>query len=355
MRSKAIIREAWRNVTSGTARAVVLTLLLACVMATALAAELDTVASLEREAEEFRASGASILTITAPGRVDGARCDRLGDLPGVRAAGAITIEGGSSVSMVALPGAPLQMATVSAAFPRVIGATGDDGTGLLVPADVTAQLGWEVGDDLPTVAGTARLAGTYAYPNDGRREGYGYLAMEVLPGEDVFDECWVDSWPMVAGLNGLLHTTLRPGDGTGEAPQVRQLNPSKGIEFSGDRRYRERITRLTGIPVGVLALVVAFVSIRARRIELATALHDGMRRRDLWLIVLIEWGCWALPAALMVAAAGIAAFERHGGPAVGAALGARVTTLGAAGSLVGVAAALLTTRERDLFSYSKDR
>ncbi|ARU51066.1 hypothetical protein CBR64_05745 [Cellulosimicrobium cellulans] len=355
MRLRSILRETWRNTSTGTARSVTLALVLTGLVVIASSAEISTVAALERQAAAFRAAGASVLTISAPGRVDGARCESLRDLPGVHAAGALTLRPGESVAAVALPGAPMPVADASPGFASVVGATTDGGPGLILAADAATTLGTTVGDRLATTTGASRLAGTYVYPRDGRRDGYGYLAVGVTGTDAPFDECWVEAWPLTMDLNPLLFTVLRPGGDADDVPQVQQLNPTLGAEFDGAGLYRERVTRFGGLLVGLVAAVVAFVAVRARRVELATALHDGMRRRDLWTIVALESTLWTAPATAVGMALSLAWFGRDGDLLVGAVLGTRVVLSVLVGGATGVVVALATTRERHLFAYAKDR
>lgn len=355
MRLRSILREAWRNASTGTARCVTLALVLIGLVVTATVAEISTSATLEQQAADFRAAGGSVLTISAPGRVDGARCESLRDLPGVHTAGALTVRPDESVTAVALPGAPMPAADASPGFPAVVGATTDGGPGLILTDDAVATLGLELGDRLSATTGTTRLAGTYAYPRDGRRDGYGYLAVSVTGYRAPFDECWVEAWPMTTELNPLLFTVLRPGGDADDVPQVQQLNSTLGSGLDGAGLFHDRVTRFGGLLVGLIAAVVAFVAVRARRVELATALHDGMRRRDLWTIVSLESVLWTAPAVAVGMALSLAWFGRDGDLLVGAVLGARVALSVLAGGVAGVAVALATTREKDLFAYAKDR
>ncbi|MGO1342741.1 MAG: hypothetical protein ACTMID_13725, partial [Cellulosimicrobium funkei] len=226
---------------------------------------------------------------------------------------------------------------------------------LILTDDAAATLGLGLGDRLSATTGSSRLAGTYTYPRDGRRDGYGYLAVSVTGYRAPFDECWVEAWPMTTDLNPLLFTVLRPGGGVDDVPQVQQLNSTLGSGLDGFGLFHERATRFGGLLVGLVAVVVALVAVRARRVELATALHDGMRRRDLWTIVLLESALWAAPAVAVGTAFSLTWFGRDGDLLVGTVLGARVVLSVLAGSATGVAVALATTHEKDLFAYAKDR
>lgn len=355
MRFRSILREVWRNTLSGTSRCVLLSAVLVALVVVALGADIVAVSTLEAKAETFRASGASVLTLRAQGRVDGDRCEALRELSGVRAAGALTIREADPVVPAALPGAPMEAADVSPGMLAVLGAASDGGPGIVIVSDTATTLGLQIGDPFATTEGLTRLAGTYTYPRDGRRDGYGYLALEVTGAGQVFDECWVDVWPADDAVRPLLFTVLRSGDGTEEAPQVEQLNASLGTAFDGDEQYRGRVTRLAGICAGLLAAGVGFLATRGRRVELASALHDGMRRRDLWSVVLLEAILWTFPAVSVGTAMSLVWSGEGGDLVVGAVLGARVTVTTAVGSLVGVCCALAVTREKDLFAYAKER
>ena len=88
MRFTSITREAYRDTRSGTARAGTFGLVLALLLLALAAADLLAVRVITDAAERFRTSGASIVTLTAPDRIDGAACDALADIRGIRAAGA---------------------------------------------------------------------------------------------------------------------------------------------------------------------------------------------------------------------------------------------------------------------------
>lgn len=357
MRVGAIVREAWCNVVSGTARTVTLALVLTVLGVTAVAAEGATVTELQREAQEFRDAGASVVTVVAPGRIDGDRCDSLTRVAGVRAAGALATPPGQRLTAVALPGAPMTYGRATPGFAAVVHARTDGGAGLLLSGEAARMLGADIGDTLRATEGTTRVAGLYEYPRDGRRNGYGYMALATVEPAHAFDECWVDVWPQNPDARALVLTTVRPATGMPDdgQPEVSALNPTHGLEFDGSARYSERITRWAGVVVGVLVVIVGLVALRARRVELASALHDRMSRIDLAAIVGVECMTWTTPPALLTLVASAAYFGGRGELGVGLVLGARVAALVIAGGLVGACIGLLFTRERDLFLYAKDR
>ena len=355
MRLSAIVHEAKNNVVSGTTKAVFLSVVLGVLSLAAVVSDMLAVSSLVDEATAYQSSGASIVTIVAPGRIDGERCEDIGRMPGVRAAGAIAISRGQRVTALPLPGAPMQAASITPGFVGVLGADADGGPGVLLPEDLAFTLGLERGDPLVVAEGTTRTAGTYQYPRDGRRNGYGYLAMSaVAPGGAVFDECWVDAWPQNPDIRSLLLLTVLSGD-LDQPPTISQLNPSKGANFSGSARYDTRVTRFSGAVFGSVAVVVGFIAIWSRRVEIASSLHDRIRRHDLWLIVSLELAVWVVPPVLLSMAVSIAYFGAASEPGFGAVLGARGSFGVQVGALVGAYLALAVTRERDLLRHTKDR
>lgn len=225
MRARAVLREAWRNVRTGTTRAALWCCVLTAVAGVALALDAAAILRLERRAEEFQAAGASILTVVAADRVDGTLCEGLGGLPGIRAAGAIAIASDEQVTAAALPGAPIALARTTPGFPAVLGADHDQAGGLILPRETVELLGLKIGDPFVTTASVTRLSGTYHYPRDGRRDSYGYLALEPVDRQAVFDECWVDAWPTRPELGSLLLLTVLPSGG---AEQGREVWTSRG-------------------------------------------------------------------------------------------------------------------------------
>ena len=355
MRLRAILREVWRNVTTGTTRSVLLTSVLGAVCLVLLGADLLAVRSIENAGAAFREAGGSTMTIVASGRVDGARCEALGRISGVRAAGALALPQ-EKVTASSLPGAPLPAGYATDGFLSVVHADVDRGGGIVLSQDAASTLGRARGGVLETTDGSTRVAGTFPYPVDGRRSGLGYLA--VLPGGDraVFDECWVDAWPQDERLRTLLFTTLSPAaDESTDDPVVGQLNASLGATFDGHARFADRITRFSGVVAGVFALLLAFVAVRARRVELAAALHDGVRAPDLWSMALLEATSWVVPPLVVCLAMALLVLGADGDLLLAAVLGARVAIPAGLGALLGTMVGLAATRERHLFLYSKDR
>lgn len=358
MRFAALAREVLRNILTGTARVTVFGVALALVSSGLALADLASVRALEQQARAFQDAGASIITLVAPGRIDGRVCESLATLDGVRAAGAIR-ESKEQVRALALPGAPLQTKDVTVGFPALLTRNDPTGAGVVLVRNAADQLGLAPGDTLHTSSGEVRVAGVFDYPDDGRRTGLGYAALLPTVDAKPFDECWVDAWPAVPALPALIMTTVTPSTGARdeEAPALGQLNTRLGAALDGPTLFAARVT--ASVPLVALAagLALGFLSVRLRRMQLASALHSRVRRSDLHLQVVLETGAWVLPAfAVGLAVCGFAV--ALGDPAdhlTNAALALRVPVTCAAAALAGATLALTATRERHLFRYFKDR
>jgi len=358
VRGAAILREAARSIATGTARTLTFAIALGLTTLSLLAADLGSVRQLAEEAVRFTESGASVLTVTAVGRIDAAGCERLGEIPEVRAVGALRNAEGN-VTVGALPRSPLPLREVSPGFPAVLRSDTVDAPGVILSRDASDLLALSLDGVLSTTAGTTRVAGVFEYPDDGRRPGFGYLALEVTADDRPFDECWVDAWPTLPDLAAILLTTVGPpvGSSQDEQPVLSQLNTSLGRTFEGETRFAQRPTAWAAPVAAVAAFVLAFVSVRIRRMQIASGLHAGVSRRAVYAMLGLETVSWSLPV-MVWSLALIAMFTAAAEPGDRAALlllGARISVLAQLGVLAGAAAAAGVIRERDLFAYFKDR
>jgi hypothetical protein len=343
MRARAVLREAWRDIVSGTSRIAVFALVFGLLVGGVAAADQLTVRRLVSEAEQYRAAGASIVTLAAEGRIRGDVCEGLGRLPGVRAAGALRQED-DGLRLAALP------------LPEVLSAA-SDGNGVVLSADAAAAAGRSRGDAVATVSGTTRIAGVYDYPSDGRRVGFGYAALDVSAEPALYDECWVDAWPLDDRIDALLLTTVQPSGDADDGLQLSRVNTTLGTTFDGASAFAGRLTSDAWVVALVGSLVVGYVSVRIRRVALASALHTRVPRRSLGAILALETGSWVVPVAIVLLGA-TAVFAAAGPPADRAmtlVLTARVLAPAIAAAFVGAAGAFVTTRERHLFRYVRDR
>lgn len=354
-----VLGEAGRNITSGTTHALRYALALAVLLATLAAADAATVDAALHRAEEYRASGANVVVLQAPGMVDGAACDALGDLPGVEAAGAIRSVP-EPVVAAALPNGSIAGYRVTEGALALFGVTASEhgaGSGVVLSEEVAVSLGLEPGDPFVTTTGTTAVRGTFGWPDDGRRFGFSYAALAPDLSGEPFDECWAQAWPVPTNLASVLRLTVAAGIDESSQVTVGQLNTTRGTSFDGGRLYDERTTRPAPWVALLAGLAIGYVAVRTRRLELAAARHVGMGVGRQHLMVLAEAVVWVLAAALLAGAVVTVLISRSSGVDDGAlvVVASRVGACGVVGALLGTQLATAATRESHLFRYFKAR
>lgn len=321
-------------------------------------AEVNTVLDLAKSAEAYQRSGATIRTISAPGAISGEACENLTRISGVRASGALR-DRDKTLALTALPASPVPLYEVTPGLVQVLGIRDVENAGVYLGAEAAKALDKHTGDTLISTSGPVKVGGRYDYPADGRRVGFSYAVLAPVSSPDPFDECWVDSWPPVADLDSLILTALVPQNdqGSENGMTLSRLNSRMGERFSGPDQFGTRITRYAAPVVGILTFSIAFAAVRLRRLELASALHARVMRRDLLLISAIETLSWSIPGALVSIASllPVAGQAPPGDVFPTIILGLRIISVGVLGSMAGTMVAVLGVRERHLFRYFKDR
>jgi hypothetical protein len=354
MRPTAFFRELVRDVISGTGRAGLFGSLSILVLGLVVIAEVLTASALARQAIEYRVAGAAITTVALPGRVDGRACEALANSPGVLAAGAL--RAAVPTTLVAIPDSPLEQYETTPSLARLLRAT-DAGRGAYFSQDVVDV----VGQTVATIeGGNIPVRGTFSYPADGRRPGFGWAMLSPMrPGDGAFDECWIEVWPERKDTRRLLLTAISPGNSVDPAaePQVSQLNGAHGVDFSGVASYENRPTRFAPLVALLIGSLLGGISVRMRRVEIAANLHAGASRRMLIVQQTVEAAAWALPAAVCGWAIGCVIAVSQA-PQELAALARGSAHIGAAfllGALWGAWVGTVLVRESQLWSYVKSR
>lgn len=367
---RAIGREAWRDVITGTSRTALGMLLLVLCMALLAGADYLTITGLTARARAWVDAGASTYVLTLRGGIDGAACDRLTTLNGVQAAGA-TRQIDAKLSFATLPSTGIPTYEATPGFlgvydeaygtGRADGHTADaatEGMGILLSKTVADQLGARAGDRQQLADGREiAIRDVYRYDDDGRESGYGYAAVIPVNSDAVFTSCIVRTWPTPVGIESLLRTAIVTSYASEEKPRIVQLNSTLGRVAPATDDYRTRATAWAPWMMLALAAALGFAMTRARRLELASSLHAGYPKAALTMQTLLEALCTYLLA--LAAISPLYAYAALDVPVedlwpVLDAL-ARVPLAGFAGLMAGTAAALALTRERQLFNYFKQR
>jgi hypothetical protein len=367
-----VVREAWRDVSTGVARPLLAAGVLALIMAMSGVWAARGVVDLSQEAREFRTAGASTAIMTMEMVVDGAVCDSLATYPGIEAAGALRPVA-QGVRFAVSPSRAIPLFEVSVGFIdllSVIGAAranpdGGGVSGVWLPEATAEALGLAPEGPWPDLAipagGQVRVAGLYTFPEDGRQQDLSFAVLAPVPAPDglALDSCWAELWPATYEVSRLAVAVepLRIDGSKAVNPTFAQLNSTLGEQFDGPARFAE-VARAPGVALaGAASLAAGFVLIRVRRLELADSRHCGLSWATQGWTMLAEAACWILPAAAVAAPvvliAALAGNPEPPGPA--AAAGAMAVVCAAAGAAVGTLLGTWTIAERQLFQMVKNR
>lgn len=239
MRLKAVLRETWRNVATGTSRCALIWLLLSICAVACMCADLTQMTGLIGDAWKWKESGASTYAITLQGGIDGAACEGLRSANGVLGAAALR-QSSDRVRIASLPATEIPTYEASAHVAQVFAATGirKDNSGVIMSTAVARTYGAHAGTVLPLVGGARmRVSATFDWPSDGRHPTYGYAI--ISPGNDTkaYDTCLVRAWPVPDGIESLLRVSIRADaeSGVGAAAS----SPLPGRVEATKRRMRK--------------------------------------------------------------------------------------------------------------------
>lgn len=351
---RALLSEAWRDCLSGTARVGILTILATALVGGIICADAFSLRSVSVEAASFRAHLGSVRVLQAQGSIDGATCEALSRIPGVRAGAVRSVENG--LSPLALPASSLPLYEVTPGTVSLLGTTTADPTGILLPEQVAEDLGTTQGTFLPLAHGQAEVAGTYPWDEkDGRRPGYAYAALAPVPATGTFDECWYESWPHSDDVDALVRSTLVGSDD--QNAQVLAMNPTRGTAFDAAGQLRHRPTWWAWIAASAIGAALGAAATWWRRLEIASALHAGLRRSDTTVLQLFEAVAWVGGAFVLTSGICLTILS---GAALGdrfdlMRLGATEGVCAASWTLIGVAITSIAIREHQLFAFFKGR
>ena len=351
MRLADLVVEAWRNTRLGASRALLAVAVLGPVVLALAWLDMSQVAAVQHEADAYRQAGAATYVITADGQVDGARCDALTRVTGVRAAGAGRSANAAFVP-VATPRNAIPQYDITPGLARQLDP--DYTTGIALDALPAQGLGITPGALLRGATGDAAVVATYDYPADGRDQTLSYALTRSGAPTGTYDQCWVAMWPPDPPTAGtLLSTTLAAG---ADLDQVRtgQLNPTLGASFDAPQRFQTRTGRYAAPAAFLFALALVVGIARLRRLELAYARHLGLSRLHVTALLTLETTIVAIPAAAIGAAATtIYASTTHLNQLWP--FGLRVLALAVLGAIAGAVLAGATTSQKRLFRYFKTR
>ncbi|MFR0555734.1 hypothetical protein [Pseudoscardovia radai] len=369
MHLRGVLGEAWRDIASGTTHAALFAMVLAVLMVAGCVMEATSLSHIDAERSSFVASGASTYVLTYSGHVSATVCERLGDAQGVLAAGAVR-QASSRLTMAKLPSTTVPTWDATPGAIRLFASSDSDSApqldavdyeGVWMSQQAAQATGSAVHTEQPLAGGgTVQVSGVYPFPDDGRdTANFSYAALQAVPAQsDGFDACIVKTWPVPSDVESLLmYTVARTSGESSSYPAMSQLNATEGSQFHPENEFAGRVSAWAPLVLGIAGLLLGFICVRLRRLELASAMHCGVPKVAMMTQMLVESAVWALAAAVIGFAA--IAFLRMGW--TGDDLAAvdddllRVPVAALAGVCVGVFVATLCVREKSMFRYFKNR
>lgn len=360
MKPTTILRWAWRDIATGAARTAAHCAVFTLLVGALLGHELFTVTSIIDGANRFQQAGANVRVVIAEGRIDGPTCAALADGEGVESAALRSLP--DQLRPTAMSSVPLLHVAATPGIDSVLRVQqhrdrGSATAGVYVGTPVFESFGGAV-RVIATDQGALPIAGVYPYPEDGRRGGMGYavIAPETVRSAP-YDECWLSAWPEPDQAQAALSTAVRSTGTSNEAPpQFTQLNTTLGQHYPGARLFAQRLSKYNAAAALAVGALTGSVVVRRRRLELAAALHAGVRRTDLLKIQCLQYSVWVgLSGAFALAAAAPLISEYPGASPQLTELALRICGFAAAGALIGVSVTTSAIREASLFAYFKGR
>lgn len=358
----SVLTEAWRDFLTGTSRALLWAGVFLATVGLVAVFDVRSVVTVIQGAASFQQTGGATQVLAAQGQIDGQRCQALSGVGGIASAGAV--RQGTPVVALNMPSTPIGVVEATQGVIDMLPvialpyeANSSVSGGVWLSADLAQMLGAAPGNVIHTADGTATVAGVYTWPDDGRSRDLGYAMVVPVPPEGVFDQCWAQVWPPDVDLANLLFDAANGDVTPGNGVKMGQLNVSQGATYDAARLLASRPTRQAGWAGGTIGLVLGYAAVRARRLEVASSLHAGVPKPHLAWQHLLETAIWTLGVS-MITAAGLLWAARLGNPDPSWTTwtaGLRTIAAGAAGTLIGAVLGVVTTREKDLFRYTKDR
>jgi hypothetical protein len=315
--------------------------------------EESTVRGFVNEANTYLNEGGATWILQSPQAISGNACDALSTVEGVLASGSLR-DDHSGLTDVLLPRTTIPLYSVTPGFFLVVNANHGFDPGLVVSDQVFDRYGLAVEGRIHTTRGEVPISGMYRYPEDGRRSGLGFAALQVVTSDEIFDECWVTMWPTIEQTKSLLYLSLIPHYASRQT-QIFQLNPQHASVYDVGR-YDHRLTRWTPLISLVISLILAVTTVWTRRLEHASNLHAGVSHFFLHLQLLFESISWvAIATIFCIPIVIVTSWGSLSDTICVMFTGVRVLVSAVSGAIMGTVIGCSLIRESQLFTFFKYR
>ena len=375
MKPSSILSEAWRNIASGTARTLTAATAMLAIALIAVLLDATTILNLQTQATQWATAGAAIHILADEQQINPTSCTNLSRTTGtttnksididatltaqpIQASGALKDH--EDITLNAMKAAPLSAYAVTPGMAGVLGVdrTAMSRSGVWISSQLAATLHARAGDTLPTTNGDMSIAGIFNWPDDNRDQRIAFAVLVPTASSEPYDECWASIMPSNQTAEDLLNTTPIATPNAANAAQTTQANHTLGTSMDASNQYQQRISRYLTLITPLAALLIGFITVRSRRIELADNLHMGQSKTSLWVTNAIETLAWSLPA--VTAAAGmltliVAVASDAGNAATIATVQAPALALSLITAQLGSTTELTAITATKLFTYFKNR
>lgn len=366
MKSSALWREIWRDIHTGTAWTVIFTVLATALLLGLTVTDLLTVTRLNQQAQYYRTVMANVQVVEAPQKIDPHACMALNHLAGVQVSVAVR-NPEHQVSANVLPSSTIRTYEATPGVEHILRVPPYERTSAVqAPRQVGVYLSQGVAETLGARRGnTVRLddkevtaLGVFPWSEeDGRRLGFTYSLFLPTPPIGLFDECWVDVWPMNPDLEPLLRGTALPSKESSQPVKLYSFNSTLGSTFDGQALFYGRMSAWTPFLIIAIAFLLGAASIWRRRLEISSDLHAGVSRLDLTTKHVWETAAWV--SAMLILSAPILMWIILRNPAQDHTVMWKLATIHLAcatsASLIGALTTTLSIREKHLLRYFKKR
>ncbi|WP_435299781.1 hypothetical protein [Timonella sp. A28] len=297
MKLKHVWSESWRNLVTGTSRALIGLICLAVLTTTSMFLHGSQAKKIFDDQTAFVQSGAATVVVTQTGNIDAKRCAALGHLQGVQ--GSVALRSvPERFKLDTLPNTTPALHEYNGQPLKLFGGTGTDvGNGVLLSSLLANQIYAEVNDEVSVAAQKTKITGIFRYPDDGRDTSLSSTALTPVPAEGTFNQCLYTVWPSNHLLESLAQTVIISAN-TEDQPEFGVLNSSLGPSKSTEKLLHSRDSIYFIYGAAIFAGVLGFLLLRSRKIEFSVAQHLGQSRLNQLVQIVIESALWIIPGSV---------------------------------------------------------
>lgn len=356
MRPSTILSEAWRDIRSGALSSALRAVVFAVLVGGLAIADTMAIDDVHDGADRYRSAGGATHVLEAPGMVDGVRCESLTRASGVVAAGALREAG--QIAFAVLPSMRVSVHEATPGLASLVIGGDLEASGVVISEAVADRISVAAGARAMLIDGTStQVAGVFPHPADGRSSLLEFATIAPVPAIGTFDQCWIEIWPDGTADSSVLHYALAAtvgADGSDTQAGIGQLNATLGRTYDTGQLLADRVTRHADAAAVVVGLGLGAMSVRLRKIAIASMRHSGVPARAAVLQLAVETLWWASIGAVLALTA--AALVGGADPSFAMPLQAlRIVAVGAAATVLGSMASAALVRERHLFAYFRNR